>query len=226
MPGRSCTGGFALIDYYSRRVGEYEQIYRRDDPVRQAEQAQIAVDMKRFLAGRQVLEVACGTGYWTQAYVETARRIVATDASAEMVSAARAKRLDPEKVEYVRADAYRLEGVPGQFDAGAANFWLSHVPRARLLEFLTGLHRKLSGGAVVFMADSVFVPNLGGKLITRTGVEDTYKLRTLSDGSQHEIIKNYYDADDLNAIFTPLCEDLHIHVGKCFWWGRYVIPKW
>ncbi len=68
------TGGPQLVDYYSRRVGEYEQIYQRDDPVRQSEQAAISEALTRVLSGRRVLEVACGTGPATQAGSISARR--------------------------------------------------------------------------------------------------------------------------------------------------------
>ena len=55
--------GAGLVDYYSRRAPEYEAMWHRDEPVRQAEQAVIASEMGRLLRGRRVLEVACGTGY-------------------------------------------------------------------------------------------------------------------------------------------------------------------
>jgi hypothetical protein len=37
----------------------------------------------------------------------------------------------------------------------------------------------------------------------------------------YEILKNYYDADQLRRILSPHARDLIIHVGKRFWWVNY-----
>ena len=55
-----------MQNYYNRRAAEYEQIYRRDDPARQAELSSLTLAMQQTLAGRRVLELACGTGFWTE----------------------------------------------------------------------------------------------------------------------------------------------------------------
>jgi len=212
-----------LREYYDRRAWGYEAIYRRDDPVRQSEQAAIAAAMKERLEGRDVLEIACGTGFWTQVIADTARHVVAVDASPEMLAVARQKGLPSGKVVFRHADAYALEKIPGAFDAGVANFWLSHIPRARMTDFLTGFHKRLGTGAVVFMADNVYVPGMGGVLLAPPGSEDTFKLRQLSDGSTHRILKNYYDARTLRGLVEPWARDLKVSAGNCFWWITYAV---
>ena len=91
-----------------------------------------------------------------------------------MLAIARSKTLPADKVEFRQGDAYALDSVPGPFDAGLANFWFSHLPKSRIDEFLTTFHARLVRGAVVFMADNVYLPGIGGELIERR------ELRTLS----------------------------------------------
>lgn len=207
--------------YYSRRALEYESIYHRDDPVRSKELADLEREMTNVLQGRRVLEVACGTGYWTERAAMTAEHVTACDLAPETLDIAMSKGLPSAKVRFLQADAYALDRVPGTFDAGLANFWLSHVPKARIGEFLTGLHVRLGSGAVVYMVDNCYVDGVGGELLHKDGEEDTYKLRTLADGSRHEVLKNYYNADELTALFTPYVADLHVQAETCFWSVRY-----
>ena len=190
--------------YYNRRAQEYEQKYHRDEPVR------------RFGAGRAATRR-------TEVAAQVAQQIVATDTSREMMALAYEKALPPDKVEFRIADAYDLSAVPGEFDGGLAMFWFSHVPKARVEQFLRGFHAKLSKGAVAFMADDVYIPGVGGEFITREGTEDTFKLRELSDGSKHEIIKNYYDAEGLRRVLAPHATDVQVHIGQCHWWVSYVV---
>ena len=213
-----------LVEYYSKRASEYEAIYRRQDPIRLSELQAISHAIMESFRGRCVLEVACGTGYWTQFAAKVAERIVAIDESFEMLEIARAKNMPADKVEFAQADAYNLDTVAGTFDAGLSNFWFSHIPKARVNEFLHGFHKKLVTGATVFMADNVYVPDIGGELIRRTDIEDTFKIRELRTGSKHVVLKNYYDEEELRGIFAPLVIELEIHVGQCFWWLSYKIP--
>jgi ubiquinone/menaquinone biosynthesis C-methylase UbiE len=212
-----------LTEYYSRRAREYEQIYFRDDPVRQGEQQTIATTMRRLFRDRRVLEVACGTSFWTEKIASVVQYLCAVDASPEMLAIARSKALPADKIEFRQGDAYALDSVPGMFDAGLANFWFSHIPKSRMDEFLTAFHARLVPGAVVFMADNVYLPGIGGELVERPGVADTFKMRTLSDGSCQAVLKNYYDAAELQEILQRLATDLKIHVGHCFWWASYII---
>ncbi|MGQ7884297.1 methyltransferase domain-containing protein [Paenibacillus sp. WC2504] len=212
-----------MQDYYGARAAEYERIYAREDADYQQELAMLADIVKRQVTGSRVLEVACGTGYWTQFMAETAKHIVGMDVRPEVLQIAAAKSWPLHNTSFVEGDAYRLSEVQGDFDYGIANFWFSHIPKNRLDSFLQGFHERLGRGARVFMADNVYVPGRGGELITSEHSEDTYKRRELADGSKHEIIKNYYSYEELNEIFKPLSEHLRIFVGSSFWYVSYIV---
>ena len=74
-----------LKEYYAARAGEYEQIYEL--PERQEDIARLRGMLQALLSGHDVLEVACGTGYWTLPISVTARSILATDVGEEVLAA-------------------------------------------------------------------------------------------------------------------------------------------
>lgn len=209
--------------YYSKRAQEYEKIYHREDPVRQGEQKRIVEQISTLFEGRSVLEVACGTGYWTAYLDRVADHVVGVDASEEVLQIARSKGYS--NAEFLLGDAYELGAIEGRFDGALANFWFSHVQKDRIEPFLQGLHHRLEPGAVVFMADNILMDGIGGELIAKVGEADTYKIRTLEDGTTYEILKNYYDKNELTELFAPYAEDLSIEMGTCFWWLSYRVKK-
>ena len=78
-----------LVDYYAKRANEYERIYQK--PERQKDLANLRKLFRQAFAGHSVLEIACGTGYWTQVVAETAKSITATDINDDVLQIARAK---------------------------------------------------------------------------------------------------------------------------------------
>src|SRR5207302_8191007 len=70
-----------LPGYYAARAAEYERIYEK--PERQRDLARLRELIPAYFAGRDVLDVACGTGYWTQWIAPGARRVTAIDINVE-----------------------------------------------------------------------------------------------------------------------------------------------
>jgi ubiquinone/menaquinone biosynthesis C-methylase UbiE len=210
-----------MQEYYDRRAKEYEAVYHRDDPVRQKELAEMETAIGKAFAGRRVLEVACGTGYWTERAAKTAAHITAVDAAPKTLEIARAKNLPEDKIEFQLGDAYCLDAIRGHFNAGLAMFWFSHVPKARIGEFLREFHATLEKGSTVFMAENMLQEGVGGEFVRKPGIEDTFKRRTLVDGSVHEVLKNYYDRSELETLLSPFATDLRIEMGTCFYRVRY-----
>jgi ubiquinone/menaquinone biosynthesis C-methylase UbiE len=214
----------ALRKYYDEQASVYDDMYMRSEPVWRSELQALADAMVKALSGRRVLEVACGTGFWSEIVARVAKHVVAVDVSEKMLTVARKRRIRSVNVKYIHGDAYALAKIPGEFDAGLANFWFSHVPKARIDEFLYRFHKKLGRTAVVFMADNVYIPGIGGQLITKHGIEDTFKLREAADGSKHEVLKNYYNRDTLVHLLSSKTADLKAYEATHFWWVKYMVP--
>ncbi|MBX5328665.1 MAG: class I SAM-dependent methyltransferase [Candidatus Bathyarchaeota archaeon] len=213
--------------YYRRRAEEYEEIYHRDDPVRREELQILASVLRKTLKGRKVLEIACGTGYWTQILSKTAHSIVAIDFAQEMLEIAKRKHYEC-PVSFCKEDAYALAFKESAFNGGLANFWFSHIPKSKIDRFMQGFHRILQSGSKVFIADNVYVPGVGGTLVLRKGEEDTYKLRKLKNGSEHLILKNYFSSEELVEIFSKYDSGFDrksVFYGKCFWCVTYQVQK-
>jgi len=143
----------SLAAYYARRAAEYERIYAR--PERQADLALLRSRIAELFSGRKVLELACGTGYWTAVIAPQAKRVTGLDATEETLEIARCKTYPIGKVEFVRGDAYALPDFGRRHDALFAGFWWSHVPLRRLDGFLRTSERAIApGGQLVFLDNS------------------------------------------------------------------------
>jgi ubiquinone/menaquinone biosynthesis C-methylase UbiE len=210
-----------LERYYRERAPEYEEIYNRSDPVRKKEFARAAARLRQIVRARRVLEVACGTGFWTEIASESAADIVATDVNEAMIDEARQKNYKRDNVQLVVGNAYELDSIAGEFDAGLACFWMSHVPKSRMDKFLRVFHRQLRRDSVVFMIDNTEAAGVGGQLLQEPGSEDTFKLRELNDGSKHTVIKNYFRPEDLTDLLAPHARDLSVEFATYYWWLSY-----
>ncbi len=73
-----------------------------------------------MLGDHRVLELACGTGYWTQHYADEAESVLATDINPEMLALAEAKGLPADKV-HKSTDVFDPQ-VSGSFSACFAGF--------------------------------------------------------------------------------------------------------
>src|SRR5262245_32114325 len=187
--GRVMNAETAMVDYYARRAKEYERIYQK--PERQADLTRLRDFLEGAFVGLDVLEIACGTGYWTAVIARTAASVLATDINDEVLAMARTKSTTQATVTFQRADAYALPDFPRKFPAGLAAFWWSHVPKASRSAFLQGFHRRLLPGARVIMIDNIYVEGSSSAVIRTDADGNTYQLRQLEDGSSHEVIKKF-----------------------------------
>ncbi len=165
--------------------------------------------------------IACGTGYWTQFLAPVARSMLALDAARETLQIAKA-RIHHSSVQFIEGDAYRLPADVRDYEAGFAGFWLSHVPREQVRGFLRGFHSALKARAIVVLLDNRFVSGSSTPIGQMDAGGNTYQLRTLADGSEHRVMKNFLTEGELREALVGIGHQVRFHEWESFWALEYL----
>ena len=204
-----------LESYYSKRAREYEQVYEK--PERQRELAWLRGRVPKVFRGRTVLEVACGTGYWTQFIARTARKVEACDINESVLEIAREKPIPAARVRFFKADAISLEGVPRGCDAAFAGFWWSHVRKAEIAKFVANLAARLEPGSVVAILDNNYAAGSSTAVSRRDADGNTYQMRRLANGEEYEVLKNFPTGQELADAVRGVTAEAHLESLAYYW---------
>jgi demethylmenaquinone methyltransferase/2-methoxy-6-polyprenyl-1,4-benzoquinol methylase len=210
----------SMVSYYAARAAEYESIYHK--PERQVDLRQLRSFVERTFANAEVFELACGTGYWTEILSHTAKSVVATDINEDVLAIARSKAIDTRKTTFRTEDAYHLPVFPKRFTSGLSVFWWSHVPKARLRDFLRGFHRIFAPGARIVFIENRYVEGSSTPISRTDDLRNTYQTRRLDDGSTHEVLKNFPTEFELRATVDGLAADVRVELLQYYWIMSYV----
>jgi demethylmenaquinone methyltransferase/2-methoxy-6-polyprenyl-1,4-benzoquinol methylase len=228
------TDGDALIAdqiaYYRARAGECDHTMRqlgryiskggsvagRTDDEDGKEVTILLEALDRIRPFDTVLELACGTGWWTQWLAQNARHGTAVDAAEEMLALNR-ERVKAGNVRYILADVFSWR--PDQkFDLVFFAFWLSHVPRDRFSAFWQLVADSLALNGRVFFIDELGTEQSRG---LETRLEEDAVLRELEDGRQFRAVKVFYEPPELEAKLRTLGWNVEVRsAGPRFYWGR------
>lgn len=204
-----------LEAYYARRAREYERIYEKAE--RQEELAWLRRRLPELFAGRRVLEIACGTGYWTQYIARKAAHVTACDINEPVLEIAREKPIPKARVRFVKADAFAPGGACEGCDAAFAGFWWSHVRKSDLARWLAGVATALPPGSLVAMLDNRYVEGSSTPVSRRDAEGNTYQVRTLLSGETHEVLKNFPAAAELADAVRPFSAEAHLEETHFYW---------
>ncbi|MFL5560801.1 MAG: class I SAM-dependent methyltransferase [Gemmatimonadaceae bacterium] len=200
------------IAYYRARAPEYDEWFLRHGRYDRGsalntrwyhEVGMVTEALDNFHPAGRVLELACGTGLWTQRLLAHASGITAVDSAPEALVLNRARVQSP-AVEYVTADLFSWRPTPAHYDVVFFGFWLSHVPPARFGAFWRLVRDALRPDGRFFLIDSRREPT-STAIDHRLPSEDTATLRRrLNDGREFEIYKIFYEPDPLVARLATL----------------------
>lgn len=198
-----------MADYYRARAPEFDDwFYRRGryslgaegDACWFAEVAEVFAALDALGIEGNVLELAAGTGIWTERLVRTAHSITAVDVSSEVLAINRAK-VASDRVSYVQADLFTWRpGCP--FDAVVFGYWLSHVPYERLDAFLSTCTMALRPGGTIFFADAPRSRESTAAHLQVPAANPQVVIRSLDDGRSFRIVKNCYEPVELTERFA------------------------
>lgn len=205
-----------MQEYYDSRASEYEQIYYRDIPARRKGIDDEIVRLEKLSANKDVIDLACGTGYWTEILARKAKSVLAVDASQPMmVKAAEKKFIGP--VELVHGDMFTA-GKDHAYDLVSSGFWFSHQPRQDWQKFFDLLKRLVKPDGRIWLIDNN--PPAEGPTNELLSVDEhgnNFKRRKLDDGTEFVILKNYFEESELRQVFESQFEIERFTYGEYYW---------
>jgi SAM-dependent methyltransferase len=206
-----------LATYYALSAPTYEQVYARQE--RQDDLEELHEKLLEVLEGHKVLEIACGTGYWTETIAETAASVHATDINHEMLTLAGNRGLDT--VQFSLADAFDLPDTisadAGPFTACFAGFWWSHVKREDQERFLAHLRARLGKDVLLVLIDNTYVEGSSGTIARTDAQGNTYQIRTAADGQRYEVLKNFPSDSTLRKKIGSSVREIRILRLEYYW---------
>jgi SAM-dependent methyltransferase len=203
--------------YYRDRAGEYEDWWFRRGRYDHGAQAaaswfadagEVEAALERFAPSGAILELACGTGLWTQRLAPHATRMTAVDGAPEMLELCRARVGDP-RVRYVQADLFAWE-PDRAYDVCFFGFWLSHVPEERFEAFWEKVRRALGPDGRAFFVDSLRSGRASAVDHALPDQGQETMLRRLADGREYQIVKRFHEPEPLARRLTELGWDARI----------------
>ncbi len=174
--------------YYRSRAQEYDETSLGDT---EASRRRFGEIIDELGPAGDLLEIACGTGLWTQHLIGRTSSVTAVDSSPEMIELARS-RVGEAAATFVNADVFAWR-PDRRYDCVFFGFWLSHVPPQSFAAFWDLLRQCLApGGRVLFVDEGAPRESREPAAASSPIVE-----RRLRNGTIHEIVKIFYDPAEL-----------------------------
>ena len=198
-----------MVAYYAARAPEYDEWYLRSDRYVHTEADDAAWKADLDAAARwledvpmngEIVELAAGTGWWSP-HLARKGDLTLCDISPEMIELARSRLQSLGlAAKFEVRDNWAEPGRQG--DGLFAGFWLSHVSRERLPDFLALVNRWLKPGGVFAFMDSRRDPASGA--IDHRPPSDDVQQRRLNDGRTFQVRKAYYSPVELEAALAQV----------------------
>jgi SAM-dependent methyltransferase len=177
----------------------------------------MSIHLGNVLAGHTVLELGCGTGFWTEVAAESAKSVLAVDINPTLVDLARERPMAENKVSFRVADALDLPPDIGSFSAVLVSFLWSHLTRAEQERLLATLKLRLGKDVLLVLLDDAHVEGFS-ETIARTDADGiTYQILSTPDGERMELPKSYQSDSALRKRLGNVSKEIKIERIEFFW---------
>jgi len=203
-----------LITYFSDRAKEYEEIYSK--PERQNELKKITELLQKLFLGKDVFEIACGTGYWTERISQSAKSILATDINDSVLEIAKSKIYSKNNVGFQKEDLFSFK--PGtKFESLFGGFIWSHIKLQELDNFIDTINSFIDPNGTVVLLDNNYVEGSSHPITEKDEAGNTYQTRKLKDGSSHNVLKNFPSEEFIMKKLEGKGEEINLTNLKYYW---------
>jgi demethylmenaquinone methyltransferase/2-methoxy-6-polyprenyl-1,4-benzoquinol methylase len=189
--------------YYEARAPWHDQYmgYKSNESLEELMRPMIEA-VEKMIIGKRTLEVACGTGNWTEVLAKRAATVVAIDISPAVLAIALSKLSDYKNVAIMQGDAYDLGKINDSFEVLFSADWWSHIPKAILPLFLSAAIKKLLPGSIAIFVDMSFREEFKQEPCHYDKDNNRISLRKLPDGLEFQVVKNFPSESELRQFLA------------------------
>lgn len=205
-----------LTSYYNERAKEYDKVYQI--PEEQEDLSKASAIFQQIFKNKTVLEIACGTGYWTAEISKTATSVFASDINEAVIDIAKTRNFQ-KNITFEVVDMNELI-TDVKFDGLFGGFIWSHI----LLQDLDGFLLKIKD-LIVDKGDIVFIDSkpINGtshdkrRITSIDSFGNTFQTRQLENGNTYEVLKNFPSNDFLIDKLALIATDIKIMELDYYW---------
>ncbi|MEL6191279.1 MAG: class I SAM-dependent methyltransferase [Bacteroidota bacterium] len=177
-----------LETYYAKRAKEHDKVYLK--PERQEDLHLLKEELPRIVSGKKVLDIGCGTGYWTYYLSQQATSITGVDVNQPVLDEASTREYGC-PVSFQAGSYYELAALDDAYEVVFGGFVYSHVPKEKEEAFFHNILEKLAPGGQLILLDNRYVEGSSTPISRTDTAGNTYQTRKLESGEQFEILKNF-----------------------------------
>jgi ubiquinone/menaquinone biosynthesis C-methylase UbiE len=203
-----------VAHYYAVCAPTYDATFEQSG--RAALLAPLHARVAELVRGHAVLELACGSGYWTEVLARGAAQVLATDAVEPMLDLARRRAL-PANVTLRRMDGTDLPDDLGAYSCVFIGFWWSHLTRDEQDAFLSQLRARVGKNALLVLVDDVYVEGVSLPIARTDLLGNTYEIATTPSGERVELTKNYPSDSALRKRLGAAAKEIRVKRDETTW---------
>ncbi|MEM6765052.1 MAG: class I SAM-dependent methyltransferase [Bacteroidota bacterium] len=177
-----------LETYYAKRAKEHDKVYLK--PERQEDLYLLKKELPKMVVGKKVLDVGCGTGYWTYFLSQQAGNITGVDVNQAVLDEATTREYRC-PVSFQEGSYYELSSLADTYDVVFGGFVYSHIPKEKEETFFHSILERLTPGGQLILLDNRYVEGSSTPIFRTDAKGNTYQKRKLESGEHFEILKNF-----------------------------------
>ena len=172
--------------------------------------------MQNIFKNKSLIEIACGTGYWTERISQTAKSVYAIDINDSVLEVAKSKSYSQNNVTFAKMDLYGMK-LNEQYESLFGGFILSHIKRQEINNFIKIISEFLVPGGMIVLLDNNYVEGSSSPITYTEEFGNTFQKRKLLDRSEHIIIKNFLTREYLFEVLKDKFIDIGFINMKYYW---------
>lgn len=176
--------------------------------------------VSNFLAGKTVLDCACGKGYGSYVLAQQAKFVYGIDLNENSLSLARENFGSRKNLSFSAFDVTKIDTFSQPLDAVVAFEVIEHIPPASTTDFLQGIRQKLGENGILYLS----TPN--HDVVEKSGVYvPDFHINNFRPHELHQTLSKHFQSVTMLGQFTPKPAWQQILFDFDYWNLRHRLPK-